>query len=401
MFTRSNLTLLVSLLGTILMVAVGIFVLYRVQTGQEIIPTFADTATVVMEDSDSRITYQQTWDLVQTQGNYQPRGGSMRQCRFIINGDCTATIPKINNLSFNQIKVGFPTRPNGSSMKVMLDNKDIGTITQTGNLQGNANSYVPWVKDVPCGPHEIKFVPDWAAGSGNKAVAIDYVELRTCQGAPLDIQITSFKIADTGKPASTVKATVTVKNEGTQAAPEFKIAIDKKNAGGKFTCEGVGDKSAEVTVTGGLAAGASKTVDIDMPTPAGAGSFNATIFVDSTCKVTELDETNNTKTLPYTTTDDGNGGGDDDDDDNNNSGEFLICKNYACTKSTSVTKDDVACAGLAAGDECGKTGDEACQGNVNAPAKCFDCKRDNPNDSQINILDFSCFANYFGENVGK
>ncbi len=41
-----------------------------------------------------------------------------------------------------------------------------------------------------------------------------------------------------------------------------------------------------------------------------------------------------------------------------------------------------------------------CQGNQNAPAKCFDCLKDNSND-QINQLDFaSCFKKFYGQNVG-
>lgn len=40
-----------------------------------------------------------------------------------------------------------------------------------------------------------------------------------------------------------------------------------------------------------------------------------------------------------------------------------------------------------------------CQGNKNAPAKCFDCKIDGANSSQINIFDFSCFTKVYGHKV--
>lgn len=43
---------------------------------------------------------------------------------------------------------------------------------------------------------------------------------------------------------------------------------------------------------------------------------------------------------------------------------------------------------------------EKCQGNVNAPAKCFDCKKDSEAD-QINILDFACFSRFFGKQIGN
>lgn len=41
-----------------------------------------------------------------------------------------------------------------------------------------------------------------------------------------------------------------------------------------------------------------------------------------------------------------------------------------------------------------------CQGNRDAPAKCFDCQKD-AGVSQVNILDFQCFTRYYGQNVGK
>lgn len=41
-----------------------------------------------------------------------------------------------------------------------------------------------------------------------------------------------------------------------------------------------------------------------------------------------------------------------------------------------------------------------CQGNPNAPAKCFDCKKDT-NSDQVNVLDFTCFRKYYGQAVGK
>lgn len=42
-----------------------------------------------------------------------------------------------------------------------------------------------------------------------------------------------------------------------------------------------------------------------------------------------------------------------------------------------------------------------CQGNPQAPARCFDCKKDASASSEINMLDFSCFKNYYGKTVGK
>lgn len=42
-----------------------------------------------------------------------------------------------------------------------------------------------------------------------------------------------------------------------------------------------------------------------------------------------------------------------------------------------------------------------CQGNVNSPAKCFDCNKDATASSEVNMLDFSCFTKFYGKNVGK
>lgn len=50
----------------------------------------------------------------------------------------------------------------------------------------------------------------------------------------------------------------------------------------------------------------------------------------------------------------------------------------------------------------GTTTDPAkCQGNANAVAKCFDCKKDSGTQSEVNILDFACFKNVYGKTVGK
>lgn len=43
------------------------------------------------------------------------------------------------------------------------------------------------------------------------------------------------------------------------------------------------------------------------------------------------------------------------------------------------------------------TGDIKCQGNPNSPVSCFDCKIDSTDQSQINILDFSCFSKFYGQ----
>lgn len=41
-----------------------------------------------------------------------------------------------------------------------------------------------------------------------------------------------------------------------------------------------------------------------------------------------------------------------------------------------------------------------CQGNPTASAKCFKCETGNNKNNPIGILDFSCFAKYYGKTVG-
>jgi hypothetical protein len=48
-----------------------------------------------------------------------------------------------------------------------------------------------------------------------------------------------------------------------------------------------------------------------------------------------------------------------------------------------------------------ETNPDKCQGNYGAAAKCFDCKKDAAASSQVNMLDYSCFTQFYGKNVGK
>jgi hypothetical protein len=83
----------------------------------------------------------------------------------------------------------------------------------------------------------------------------------------------------------------------------------------------------------------------------------------------------------------------------------IVCLNNACATSDTALSDDEACNDKNIGDTCGiATADLKCQGNTDAPARCFDCKRDTgpkSSTSEINILDFSCFAKFYGKEVGK
>lgn len=94
----------------------------------------------------------------------------------------------------------------------------------------------------------------------------------------------------------------------------------------------------------------------------------------------------------------------DPDEDLTEESMNLICQDNACVRSTTVSSSDPTCDGKNVGDVCGnRSEDLKCQGNTDAPARCFDCKKDtsvNASASEINILDFSCFAKYYGKEVG-
>lgn len=141
---------------------------------------------VIYEDTSVAFIFNKTWDTVRNQDNYAPSLGSFKQCRKIINEDCTAEIKKDPTIYYDQITVGFPSRPNGTSGEVLLDGTSIGTINQTNSsIIGNYNNYQLWTKNVPCGQHDLKFVPTWQTGNGNLAFALDFVRVRRCTPAGL------------------------------------------------------------------------------------------------------------------------------------------------------------------------------------------------------------------------
>lgn len=41
-----------------------------------------------------------------------------------------------------------------------------------------------------------------------------------------------------------------------------------------------------------------------------------------------------------------------------------------------------------------------CQGNTNPDPKCFKCETGNNKNNPVGILDFACFAKYYGKTVG-
>ena len=44
---------------------------------------------------------------------------------------------------------------------------------------------------------------------------------------------------------------------------------------------------------------------------------------------------------------------------------------------------------------------DKCQGNKNPPPKCFKCEAGSGKNNPVGMLDFSCFAKVYGQNVGK
>ncbi len=114
-----------------------------------------------------------------------------------------------------------------------------------------------------------------------------------------NLVVTGFSVDDTGaKTNSTVPVRVTVKNSGTVAAGQFSVAVDRRHKAASVTCANM-TKSVSKTVTS-LAAGASVSLDMLMPTPATAGTYTAAAMADSACQVSESNENDNGARDDYT-----------------------------------------------------------------------------------------------------
>jgi hypothetical protein len=64
-----------------------------------------------------------------------------------------------------------------------------------------------------------------------------------------------------------------------------------------------------------------------------------------------------------------------------------------------ILLDYISYQSCSAGNTPPSSTSDKCQGNSNAPAKCFSCNKDQPND-EVNIYDFACFSKWYGSNVG-
>lgn len=223
------LVVLVSIAIVLAFGAIGSVVLNRDQ--QQLIPSQADGNTIVLEDTSSKIIYNKTWDTVRNQSNYAPREGSFKQCRRVINADCTAGVAKDSTVYFDKITLGFPTRPNGTSANLLVDGSSVGTVNQTTpSLVGNHTNYRTWTKSLPCGSHSLEIAPNWSTGVNNLAYAIDYIELQRC--TPTGNQPT---------PSPTPSPITDVKCQGNSHAPAKCFSCKKDTPGDQvnildFTC---------------------------------------------------------------------------------------------------------------------------------------------------------------------
>jgi len=114
---------------------------------------------------------------------------------------------------------------------------------------------------------------------------------------PPDFTVSSLALARGTVPraAGTVRASVTVKNQGFGAGVPGTLQVwaDQPGVPG---CAAVGDKS---TTLASLAPGAAKTVTISGLPAGAAGTKTLRAFIDSGCLKTESDETNNQTVTPY------------------------------------------------------------------------------------------------------
>lgn len=300
---------------------------------------------VKVNDNDSKIKYSKQWA-------HKKGGGGSQICYqedyhfapdFVTQKlDATKNYHASMEYSFigNQVGVRFIEGGNRGFADIFIDGVKVDSYnSHTG---GGIYGRPPWLSpDLSCGQHTIKVEQsDTDTSNHGKVIVIDYLQYRKCtpNNAPVCAKLAGIG-ADTNGCSSTIVG---------QACP----TVPTKH----IIC-------VEDACT------LSDTATADDPSCAGkaVGTLGCAANEEKT---------------------------------------YIVCgPDLTCGTSTTATANDPSCSGKDLGARCGvPTEDLKCQGNADAPAKCFDCKKDsttNASSSEINILDFSCFAKYYGKEVGK
>ncbi len=297
---------------------------------------------VKLNDNDSKIKYSKEW-------GYKKGGGGSQICYqndyhfapdFISKKlDVTKNYHASMQFTFtgNQVRVRFIEGGNRGYADISIDGVKVDSYN--AHTGGGIYGRPPWVSpDLSCGEHTVKVEQsDTKTDNNGKIVVVDYLQYRQCSPNGGNV---CAKLAGLGADTNGCSQT----NVG-QACP-------------------TGTTQHLVCENQACALSATATADDASCSGKSAGASCAS----------------DTQT-------------------------HIVCVNNSCATSTTASTDDPACSGKEVGDNCGTKAEELkCQGNKDAPAKCFDCKKDsssNSSSSEINILDFSCFAKYYGKEVGK
>lgn len=310
---------------------------------------------VKLNDNHAKIRYSKDW-------GYKKGGGGSQICYqedyhfapdFVTKKvDVTKNYHASMEFTFigNQVGVRFIEGGNRGSVEISIDGDKVDTYN--ANTGGGIYGRPPWVSpDLSCGEHTIKIEQsDVDTSTHGKVIVVDYVQYREC--VPNNGQVCA-KLAGVGVDSGGCRQTKLGQSCAAQEKTSHAVCINNSCA---LSETAVADDQRCLGKGIGEACGAS----------GGEESFSTDSEV-----------------------------------------QRVICgTNFTCQISTTATANDLLCGGKEIGDSCGIPPEELiCQGNTSAPARCFDCKRDNigsnTGSSEINILDFSCFAKYYGKEVGK
>lgn len=333
-----------------------------------------------IDDKDSRFNYGGNnpnrpgfpyWDIW---NDSALSGGSAHACKTSINMGCQTLLPLTAN--FNQLQIRAIAGHNGTSADVYVDNQKIGEANGykegTDGIGTKPLNNVDWASpEVACGTHVIKIVPNGRLNSGRsdsaKSFTMDYLQIKSCTPNPTDITCATDSDCNNGKKCLMDTKTCRPVDQAHLGCYQNSCAYLNRSGNNTDGCQTVGGscstpRESFLTCVNNACTFSSTATSND---PSCVGKNNG-----DSCTTTHL-----------------------------------ICLNNACATSNSASTDDPTCSNKDVGETCGvPTADLECQGNTDAPARCFDCKRDlgpSSTTSEINILDFSCFAKFYGKEVGK
>lgn len=339
-----------------------------------------------IENTDSRIDYGGNnpnhqnlpfWDVFNNAGL---SGGSSHACRTDINNGCRALI----NLTtaFNQVSIRALKGFNATSADIYIDNQKIGEADAYKSGKGIGTTpleFLDWTSNsFACKTHSLKIVPNGRTGQNAKSFTMDFLQVMSCTPGQNDQSCTKDSDCKNGK-----KCMMDTK----ECRP-----IEKAHIGCyQNSCAYLNRKGANTDGCQSIGTSCNGETPSFLACRDNACILSTVISEDDPgCLGKDAGDSCSSNIPPPPPSDET---------------EYLVCQNNACALSSTVSSNDPSCANLQSGDTCGVPDSELdCQGNTDAPARCFDCKRDSSTangSSEINILDFSCFAKFYGKEVGK